>query len=188
MTQDMLQGWASDRNSDDEEKQRIFPGLNSQQTKKIINNAVNAFGERYYNFSLIIDNQRPFLDEFYSVIEQIPCWFSESSRDGYDGGASIVNRDRTENTLRNYFGSTGCASIMLYVMHHYSAMHEIGQGLKVDDPKYVKRFSKDLWFQVAKTLFARWKAIPLEPNWTRETKKLDQTPNSVKVTTFSVSS
>ena len=33
-------------------------------------------------------------------------------------------------------------------------MHEINQDLKVEDSKYLKRFSKDLWFFVAKTLFA----------------------------------
>jgi len=181
MTKEMLRNWASDSDADGNEKPRIFPGLNSNETKKIIDKAVDAFGVRYYIFALIIDNQRPYLDEFYSVIEQIPCWFSQDAREGYDGGGSIVNHDRTDKTLRSYFGETGYASIMLYVMHHYSAMHEIGQGLKVEDSKYLKRFSKDLWFFVAKTLFARWKVVPIEPTWATETRRLDQTPGSVKV-------
>src|SRR5436305_3207861 len=98
ITREMLSSWFSNRHGNQDEKVRVFLNLNALQTKDIINRAVDAFGKQYYTFHDIINNQRPCLDEFYIIIEQIACWFSQEARGGYDGGGSIVNRSRTENT------------------------------------------------------------------------------------------
>ena len=181
MTRAEFNSWFSNTDEEGIEKQRVFPGLNEDETKEVIKKGQERWNYKYLTFSDVMNQQRPCLDEFYVVVEQIACWFSMKARTGYDGGGTIVNRNRTDRTLRECFGESGYAAIMLYCFEHYSTMHEVSQGIEVDDIKYAKRFRTDVWFRLAKTLFSRSKKPPIEEGWIKAMKNLDNNPGLVKV-------
>jgi len=73
--------------------------INVLQIKNIINHVVNAFKKQYYIFYNIINNQHSYFNEFYIIIKQITCWFSQKIRDNYDDEKFIVNCFCIKNTL-----------------------------------------------------------------------------------------
>ena len=57
----------------------------------------------------VVSEGRSTLDRFYTVIEEIPKWFSKEAARGYQGGFTIAKRPRVETTLEQIFGKLGCA-------------------------------------------------------------------------------
>jgi hypothetical protein len=167
--------------SDEKSDPRIYPGLGPKETAEVKDRLWAWLNEKFRILSDITINQRPHLQAFYSVSEQIACWFDQKSRLGYEGGISMSKRPRTEDTLSDLFGTSGCAAILLYVMGHYMQMNDLGSGFDVEDAEYVQRFQEQVWFCLAHTLMLRWNVCPLESQWYKAVRKLDKNPERLKV-------
>lgn len=137
--------------------------------------------EKFRILSDITNNQRPHLQAFYAVSEQIACWFDEKSRLGYEGGISVNKRSRTEETLCDIFGKGGCAAIILYVISHHLRMNDLGNGFDVEDAEYIRRFKEPVWFRLAYTIMLSWRVRPIERQWYTEVRKLKKYPDRLNV-------
>ena len=113
---------------------------------------------KFRTFQDIMNECRPTLDHFYTVIEQIPIWFSATAEKGYSGGTTIANRPRVETPLKTMFGDAGNAAIHLYVLQHCETMLQKQKGrTKCDEIDYSEVFKYDVWYDLGRVLINKWK-------------------------------
>jgi|SRR5579859_2585518 len=82
--------------TDDIKEVRIFPGLDATATVEVKSRLKEMKTMKFRTLLDIYAECRPCLDEFYTVMEQIPVWLSAHTAKGYQGESSIVQCPRVE--------------------------------------------------------------------------------------------
>jgi len=162
----------------------VFSSLPVNQKQQVANRAKENKKTKYRTFVDIMNDCRPALDHFCTVMEQIPIWFSASAEKGYLGGTSIVNRPRVETTLKQYFGEAGNAAIHVYVLQHYETMLQKQNGrTKCGEVDYRDNFEYDVWNDLGRVLINKWKG-PIRFDEFKDA--LSKYKNRVVVLTFKI--
>ena len=142
--------------TDDTKEVRIFPGLDIAGTAEVKSRLKKMKSTKFRTLLDIYAECRPCLDEFYTVMEQIPVWLSTNASKGYQGGSSIVHRPRVDNILTEFCGASGTAAIYVYVFRHYRELYSIGTGLGANEVDYPKRFMHRIWNNLGKIVLIKW--------------------------------
>jgi hypothetical protein len=180
MSTEMIRSWFWSR----ENERSIFSGMTDEQKKQSLRQVLNHRDQRVNIDSLktLFANSRTTFLRFYEIAEQIPVWFDIDAARGYQGGTSIANRPRVEQTLVNLFGRPGYAAIMIHLLVFWKEMHDVGQGIKCDEHLYIQRFQYRPWHQLGYTLFYKWRSDPIYEVYRMAVKDIKQykvpSPNS----------
>ena len=153
---------------------RIFLDLNEWDTEIVMRNAKQNKQTIYHTLNDFAVKDNRFLNKFYFVIDNMPCWLSQDILHSYNADDLIIeNRFHVKHVLQEFFEKFYYAVIMLYVMEHYDVIFESsGNIIKIEDVEYEQRFSKDVWYRLTRRIYVNWDSSSVFDKYKRFVEKL----------------